>query len=96
MRITVTRSGGYAGLSEPIADVDSAALPESKRTRLASEIAACKFFTLPETVGGSVGADMFRYEITIEDGGRRHTVAFTDDNTPATAGLKRLVESLQN
>lgn len=96
MRITVTRSGGYAGLSEAIADVDTATLPEAKRTRVESAIAACRFFTLPETVTGGVGADMFRYEITIEDSGRRHAVAFTDDDSPASAGLKRLVESVQN
>jgi len=96
MRISVTRTGGYAGLSTPVADLDTERVSESVRARIASLIDACKFFTLPDTVpGAGVGADMFRYEITVEDGPRRHTVAFLDDDSPSTAGLKRLVASLQ-
>ena len=96
MRISVTRTGGYAGLSTPVANIDTERVSESQRVRIGALVDACKFFALPATVPSTgVGADMFRYEITVEDGPQRHTVAFLDDDSPATAGLKRLVGSLQ-
>ena len=96
MRISVTRTGGYAGLSTPVADLDTARVSDSARARITALVDACGFFALPDTVQGTgVGADMFRYEITVEDGPRRHTVAFVDDDSPSTAGLKRLIGSIQ-
>jgi hypothetical protein len=96
VRISVTRTGGYAGLSEQIADVDTERMPKAAAARIVSLVDAGKFFALPDRVPSTkVGADMFRYEITVEDGSRRHTVAFLDDDSPSTAGLRQLVASLQ-
>jgi hypothetical protein len=95
LRISVKRTGGYAGLSETIAEIDTAAVGAAAATRIAGLVEASRFFTLPATLPNqALGADMFRYEITVEDGPRRHTVAFIDDESPAVAPLKRLVESL--
>jgi hypothetical protein len=96
VQISVTRTGGYAGLSELLAQVDSSKLAEAKQTRLASMIESIGFFGMPSTVATkTVGADMFRYEITVTNGSRRHTVSFIDDDSPSIAPLKRLIEALQ-
>jgi hypothetical protein len=93
LRISIKRTGGFAGLSETIAEKDTAAIPSAVAERLAGLVAASDFFALPAALPGKAGADMHRYEITVEDGARRHTVAFVDDESPAIGPLKRLVEA---
>ena len=39
---------------------------------------------------------MFRYEITVRDGDRQHTVEFADDGSPQNEPLLRLVGLVGN
>ena len=95
MRITVKRTGGYAGLSEVVADVDTARLDAQAAERVEQSVRGANFFNLPaEGAGEAVGADMFHYEMTASDGGKSHTVAFSD-GSPVAAPLLKLVEDLK-
>ena len=95
MKISVKRSGGFAGLSEDIASVDTAESDQATQRQIEQAVQAVRFFELPERLAGdSVGADLFQYEITISTGDRRHTVAFVDDASAATAPLRKLVDTL--
>lgn len=94
MRIKVERSGGYAGISEEVASIDTEQLDPPARDRIEQLIGETRFFDLPNEAAGGVGADFFRYEITVADNGRQHTVAFADDGGPETEPLRKLVETV--
>jgi hypothetical protein len=93
LRINVRRSGGFAGIEEQLGSVDTSALDPGTRTRLEGLVREADFFALPATVEGEIGADQFRYEVTVDDDGRRHTVTFVGESGPAAA-LKRLVDAV--
>lgn len=95
MKISVKRSGGYAGLTENIADLDTTQLEETAAQQVKQLVESVGLFDLPSTIaGGALGADFFHLEITVTQGNRQHTIAFDDDDTPATAQLRKFVETL--
>lgn len=94
MRIMVQRSGGFAGLTENIANVDTSQLNPETEKEISAMIVNVGFFDYPAVVTGPVGADMYRYEITVTDGAKRHSVTFVE-SAPEAAGLFDLVQSLK-
>lgn len=93
MHIVVTRSGGFAGLTEQLASVDADTLPDSGR-HVKELLQASGFFQMPAQVSEVLGADLFQYQITIKEGGREHRVAFVDDGSPAAASLLQVVQAV--
>ena len=81
MRMTVSRTGGFAGLRPPPAVLDTATLAGAAKKRVEQLVAACGFFDLPVTpTGAGKSADQFLHRLTIaHDDGREHTVEFTAD-----------------
>ena len=66
-------------------------MPASVATALHQAVADARFFDRPAaTPSEAVGADLLVYEITIDDGGRRHSVSFVEDGTEAVAPLRDL------
>ena len=97
MNISVKRIGGFAGLSEDVAVVNTAELEAAKAQQVEQMVQSIGLFDLPATIaGGTIGADLFYYEITVTEGGRQHTVTFVDDDSPETAALHKLVDSLKS
>ena len=95
MKITVKRSGGFAGLTENVADLDTSQLARETAEKISAKVASVGFFDYPaEVAGGAVGADMYRYEITVTDGTRHHSVSFAE-SVAAAAALLDLVHTLQ-
>ena len=67
MQVSVKRSGGFAGLTEEVAAVETAQLDAAAAQQVEQLIQSVGFFDLPATIsGGTIGADLFRYEITVE------------------------------
>ena len=97
MRVHFQVSGGIGflpGLAVPRA-IDVDALPEEDRRRVRQAVDEARFFTLPARVPAPRGAaDYQTYQITIEDGTRRHTVVVSDPVAPAP--LQRLVNLLRS
>jgi len=93
VRVTVRRSGGFAGIDEEVGSLDTATLVAESRERVASLVQDANFFALPETIEGDVGADQFRYHVTVEDGGRSHTVVFVGEQGPQVEALRRIVDA---
>ncbi|MCY1031004.1 hypothetical protein OV207_06020 [Corallococcus sp. BB11-1] len=81
MRIEIKREGGLAfipGLNKPRL-LDLAALPPAQADAIARSVHAASFFEQPGRVGTlTKGADQTRYTVTIEDGGRRHSVQLVE------------------
>ena len=92
MRIRYERSGGLANIGLKY-DVDSAELPDSKAEQLKRLIEAARPFDQPATASAPAGAaDQYEYEMTVEDGGRAHTIKTND--TTASAELLNLFDWL--
>lgn len=92
MKLTVTRSGGFAGLVETLGTVDSTSLAPDVAREMLDKVHACRFFELPREIEGTgVGADLYQYELTVSDGERSHCVTFRDDETQATKPLLDLM-----
>ncbi len=81
MRITVSRSGGLAGLRPPPIVLDTATLAGAAKKRVEQLVVECKFFDLPATpTGAGKSADQFLHHVTIaHDDGREHTVELHAD-----------------
>jgi hypothetical protein len=95
MRIAVKRTGGFAGLTEDIGEVDTTQLDASAAQQVEQMVSSLGFFELPATIAApTIGADLFRYEITVSDGSRRHAVTFADDGGPEAAPLRDLVQTV--
>jgi len=96
MKITVTRSGGFAGIAEDLLTLDTEELDASLAGQVQQLVSKAGLSALPEFVsGGEVGADYQRYEIEVAEGEVRHRVQFQDDESPETAPLRRLVDDLR-
>jgi len=81
-RLTLRQSGGFAGIEHEPVHVDVDRLDPSVRELLAAPV--------PEVAG----ADLPRYELTIEDGDERRTLAWHDDGSEAVAPLRALAEEV--
>jgi emfourin len=94
MKIYFERSGGFTGI--PISfTIDTAFLPSKEARIIQNLVEDSHFFELPPvpnktTKGGA--ADYFQYQITIENGTRKHTVK--SDDISIDPKLKPLVNLL--
>jgi Emfourin len=95
MQITLRKSGGYAGIEGEPVSLDTAQLSAEQGDELARLAEEASFFALPETVEGEGGFDFFRYELTVTEDRRTHTVAFPADESEQTASLRRLAERVE-
>jgi hypothetical protein len=97
MEITITRTGGIAGLRQRLGPVDTAELPPQTAEQVSDIVATMDFFKLPTGMAKAGGADILDYETTIAAEGRCHTVN-SNDNSPAEYkdGLARLVAAIES
>jgi len=76
MIITVSRSGGFAGLTEQLGVVNTRELNSEVAQRIERIVKDTNFFRLPPYFPeDAVGADMFVYDITVQASSKKqHTV----------------------
>jgi hypothetical protein len=89
VRIVIKRTGGYGGAGHT-ATVDTLRLDPGRARQieqLADQASAAQR-TEP------IGADLLRYDIKIQDGGKTRTLSFIDDGSPDAGPMKRLVEEI--
>jgi hypothetical protein len=96
VRVQFQTSGGigfFPGLAAP-REIDVETLAPQPRLELLRLIQACGFFSLPSRIPDAPGtADHQTYQITIEDGTRRHSVVVSDPVTRES--LQRLIDFLR-
>ena len=96
MRVFFQMSGGagfFPGLGGPCT-IDIEALEGEDRTALKQLVEETRFFELPARIPAPRGfSDLRTYEITIEEGGRQHTVALSDPIVPRA--MHRLIIRLR-
>ncbi|MDZ8187606.1 MAG: hypothetical protein RMX96_22490 [Nostoc sp. ChiSLP02] len=94
MRISLERTGGFAGITKRTT-ADTAELPANEADTLKRLVEAADFFRLPERITSpNPQSDRFQYKLTLEDNGRQHTVTVSEAALPGT--LRPLIEWLQN
>jgi len=94
MKISVTRTGGFAGLTDEVSAVDTAQLDTAARQKLEQAVRRVNFFELPARLPGEpIGADLFAYRVTVRDGAREHSVTFTGEEG-AAAALRELLAAV--
>lgn len=95
LRVQWERTGGFAGM-RMATTMDTRSLPDEKADELRALVEAAGFFELPETIDGpdTGGADRFRYTISVETDGQRHTVHTGEAAAPPA--LRSLIQWLTN
>ncbi len=94
MQIQFARSGGFAGMRLG-GTIDTSTLDPGEAQALQQELANARFFELPAQLSGGSSAerDRYQYEITVEDGGKKHTVVAGESAIPAN--LQPLIQHLE-
>lgn len=92
--VRVTRSGGFAGLLEELGTVDTRSLGPAEAAKVKEQIAELE--RLGAALGDqTIGADMFRYEVEIEDEqGRHRKLILTHEGDPSVPVPEPLGELL--
>ena len=90
MKIKATMSGGFAGIERCI-ERDTACRPDGRE--LEALVREADFFG--RAPKHAVGADLPRWEITVEDGERCHSVLLIDDGAVDAAGWPALLAHLR-
>jgi hypothetical protein len=98
MRVEFATSGGFAyfpGLARPVV-IEADQLPQEEARKLNDLVAASRFFDQPERVANKMApgaADYRQHTITINQGGRSHTVIVNEPIEDPT--MKQLVGFLE-
>jgi hypothetical protein len=91
VKIRAKMAGGFAGI-ERCVELDTVCRPDG--ARLESLVHGADFFgAAPQP---AVGADLPRWEITVEDGERCHSVLLVDDGSVDAAGWPALLAHLRS
>lgn len=96
MRLSLTRTGGFAGLMRPPIVVDTTSLAVAAATRCEKLLTAADFFHLPQELLSTQQPDRFQFSLLVErDDGHSHSVTFdeTTDNA-SLAALAKLIPTL--
>ena len=95
MRLTLTRSGGFAGLLPPPVTLDTAALSGNVAKRIEGLVASAGFFNLPHTLAAPIRQpDRLQFTVrVVTDDGREHAV--TCDEEVASEPFLELVRAVQ-
>ena len=90
MGIVVRRTGGYGG-NEQVSRLDTSSLDAARRGRIEQLVrdAAATVARSPEPIG----ADLQKYEITVQENGNTRTLTWIDDGT--FGPVKQLVEEVE-
>ena len=91
MTISVEQSGGYAGQTTRLADIDTEQLDPGAAQDVEQMV---RELSARAQSSEAIGSDLLRYTITITDGGSTRTIRFSDDGSADVSPLLELVNSL--
>lgn len=95
MKISIKKTGGFAGIIETIIDTDTTQLPIEIAKQIEHLAQQIILPNSPDTISEElIGADIFLYEVTITHNTQHHTINFPENNNPKTALLKKLIQKL--
>lgn len=86
MKVTIRRSGGYAGIDQTVAAIDSDDLPAPAADRLRQELMRLTATLRPD----DIGADQLHYEVEIAGDGPPRRLSVLDDGRPEAPPMKHI------
>jgi hypothetical protein len=94
LRIELTRSGGYAGITTKLGELDTTELPDGDAREIEELIRSADVPALEEAspMRGE-GADRFQYDLVIEDDKGRRELTMSEDKIPNE--LRPLIDRLR-
>jgi hypothetical protein len=94
MRLTLTRSGGFAGIMRPPVTLDTSALPVADARKVESLLESARFFQLPSLLGAVAQPDRFQFTLEVErPDGVKHSVTFNEQ--AAGDELQEIIRRIQ-
>ncbi len=90
MKISASSSGGYAGQSEHF-ELDT----HTHRNGKAIETLLGELDFFGATPPDVIGADLSRWQLSVDDGHRRRTITFAEDGSAASAPWQNLLAGLR-
>jgi hypothetical protein len=94
LRIELTGSGGYAGLTSELGELDTSELPEAEAREIEALVEKAD---LPQLLAASPirgkGADRFQYHLALEDESGRRELTVSEDQMPDE--LRALVDRVK-
>lgn len=95
MRVTITKTGGFAGVHQQLGPVETSSLDSEVADQVGRIVTDVDFFNLPESLPAQPVMDGFSYAVRIADGERDHTVRTEGtSNDPAATGLHEMISFL--
>jgi hypothetical protein len=93
MKVTIQRSGGFAGITPPPITVDTQSLPKDQADALEQMVRDARFFDQPNRPTGPGRPDQFQFQVTVDAaGGKSHSVTVHEG---ADAALTSLVQHVR-
>ncbi|MEO8428756.1 MAG: protealysin inhibitor emfourin [Verrucomicrobiota bacterium] len=94
MRLTLTRSGGFAGLIRPPMTLDTSTLSAADARKIESLLESGRFFQLPSVLAAPAQPDRFQFTLTAEQpDGTKHSVTFGEQ--AAGKELQEVIRRIQ-
>lgn len=96
MRIKIRKCGGFAGIEQDVAAVDTDELASARSDAVIRKVAQLERTLRQESA--PVGSDMFRFEVEIEEAGNTRRFEIVDDENSDRADLRAvddLVSSIE-
>jgi hypothetical protein len=90
MRVTVSRTGGYAGVDEELGTIVTESLSAEEAARVERTVDA-----LAEAGPSEVGADLFQYRIDIMTDEGERSLSFADAGDPGAPANPALAELIR-
>jgi hypothetical protein len=95
LRIDLTRSGGYAGLTTKLGELDTEELPEDEARAIEQLVQKADVpALLADSPIRGEGADRFQYHLTITGEGGRQELTVSEDRV--SDDLRELIERVRN
>jgi Emfourin len=94
MKTSVDQSGGYAGQTQHLVDIDTERLDPAAAQEVEQMVRRIVTSRPADETAMPLGADLLTYKISISDDRATRTVRFTDDGGPEVAPLRELVSTL--
>lgn len=91
MQVSLERSGGFANIPLSV-NINTETLSSDQAAQLHEWIETAQFFDLPSSLVNPMQRDRFQYQITVEEGDRRHSIHVSESEMPEN--LKPLVRWL--
>ena len=94
MRLTLTRSGGFAGLMRPPVTLDTTTLTDAEARKIESLLESARFFQLPSASTAPAQPDRFQFTLTVEKpDGAKHSATFGEQD--AGKELQEIIRRIQ-